>query len=93
MNKILPNKFGLSLGIAGAIFYVGCAVLMRIVSEETFVFLANNLCHGMDMTTIVRMDISLSESVLGIIEIFVLCWLFGVIAATSYNRMLKFQKY
>jgi hypothetical protein len=41
--------------------------------------------HGVDVTTIMRWNMPLWETILGVVEIFVLGWLFGAIIAGCYN--------
>lgn len=89
MNSLSPKRLGLALGITGVLFYLGCILLMQSVDKETFMLLANSLCHGIDMGSIVRMDIPWWESALGMAGIFLLCWLFGYIMAVLYNRLFK----
>lgn len=91
MNNLSPNRLGLALGITGVFFYVGCMLLMSILSKETFVLLANSLCHGIDMGPIIRMDIPRWESIIGITEAFLLCGMFGYITAFLYNKLLRPQ--
>mgnify|MGYP003651838106 CR=1 FL=1 len=89
MNSLSPKRLALALGITGVLFYLGCMLLMQLVDRETFMLLANSLCHGMDMGSIVRMDIPWWESALGMAGIFLLCWLFGYITAVLYNELFK----
>tara|TARA_R110000868_G_scaffold411528_2_gene705172 strand:+ start:4462 stop:4743 length:282 start_codon:yes stop_codon:yes gene_type:complete len=92
MTSLSPNRFGLAMGITGVIFYVGCMLLMQMVSKETLILLANSLCHGMDMGSVILMDIPWWESALGMAEIFLLCLIFGYITAVLYNKLLRPQK-
>ncbi len=41
--------------------------------------------HGVEVTTIMQWDMPLWETALGVIEIFVLGWLFGALIAGCYN--------
>jgi hypothetical protein len=41
--------------------------------------------HGVDVTPIVRTEMPVSEMVIGVIEVFVLGWLFGAVMACFYN--------
>ena len=45
--------------------------------------------HGVDVTTIMRWDMPWWETILGVIEIFVLGWLFGALIACCYNAFGK----
>ncbi len=45
--------------------------------------------HGLDVSTIVRMDVPLWEAGVGIVETFVLRWLIGACIAAIYNSVVK----
>ena len=87
--KINIRKFGLALGLTGAIFYLGCMVLMLTVGHDGTVKFFNALLHGLDVSSIVRMDIPLWEAGLGIVQTFVLGWLVGACIAGFYNATTK----
>lgn len=72
MNKLAPNKFGLAFGIESVLFYVGCILLMRILSDETLIVLTNSLIHRLDVSTLLRFDITILESLIGLIITFIL---------------------
>ena len=89
MNKINIVKFGLATGTTGVIFYLGCILLMIIAGGDGTVLFFNNLLHGLDTSSIVRMDVPVIEAFLGIIQTFVLAWLAGASIAGIYNISSK----
>lgn len=89
MNKLSIPRFGFSVAAACAIAYAGCALVMMTVSHETSIWFFNSLMHGFDVTPIMRWDIPVFETIFGIIETFVLGWLFGTLIAASYNGCAK----
>lgn len=89
MNSIKVRKFGLAFGIAGALLYSGCIVLMVTVGQEGTVLFFNSILHGFDTSSIVRMDIPLWEAGIGIVETFILSWLTGACIAGIYNFSLR----
>ncbi len=89
MNKINIRKFGLALGLTGTIFYLGCMVLMLTVGHDGTVKFFNMLLHGLDVSSMVRMDIPLWEAGLGIVQTFILGWLVGACIAGFYNATIK----
>ncbi|HEY9114554.1 MAG TPA: DUF5676 family membrane protein [Bacteroidales bacterium] len=89
MNTINIKRFGLAFGITGAILYFGCIILMATVGREGSILFFNNLLHGLDISSVIRMNVPLWEAFLGIIEIFILGWLVGICIAAIYNLSIK----
>lgn len=89
MNHINVKKLGLAFGLTGALLYLGCMFLMLTVGHDGTVKFFNNLLHGLDVSSIIRMNVPLWEVLIGIIETFVLGWLVGACIAGFYNMTLK----
>ncbi|HPG11979.1 MAG TPA: DUF5676 family membrane protein [Chitinophagaceae bacterium] len=87
-STINAKKFGLAVGLTMALLYLGCAVVMATVGHEGTVKFFNSLLHGLDVSTIVRMNVSLGEAAVGIIETFILGWLVGACIAAFYNSAI-----
>lgn len=87
--KLNVKKFGMSLGLTFALLYLGCALVVIIAGHEASISFFNTLLHGIDVSSIVRMDMPLWEALLGIVEIFILGWLIGACIAGFYNANLK----
>lgn len=87
-STINAKKFGLAVGLTMALLYLGCAVVMATVGNDGTVKFFNSLLHGLDVSTIVRMNVSLGEATIGIIETFVLGWLVGACIAAFYNSAI-----
>lgn len=87
-SSINAKKFGLAVGLTMALLYLGCAVVMATVGHDGTVKFFNSLLHGLDVSTIVRMNVSLGEAAIGIIETFVLGWLVGACIAAFYNSAI-----
>jgi hypothetical protein len=83
------KKYGLAWGSACAILYLGCVIVMAVAGREGTVFLFNSLLHGLDVSPVIRMSMPVSEMVTGLIEIFIVGWLFGATIASIYNYCLK----
>lgn len=77
MNHINVKKFGLAFGLTGALLYIGCIILMLLVGHPGTVKFFNSILHGLDVSSIVRMDVPLWEAGVGLIETFILGWLIG----------------
>jgi hypothetical protein len=89
MNHISIRNFGLAFGITGALLYFGCALVMLILGHDSTVNFFNTLLHGLDVSSIIRMNISPAEEVLGLVQTFILSWLIGACIAVIYNATLK----
>jgi hypothetical protein len=63
--------------------------MMLILPHDVVVRVFNSLMHGLDVRSIMRWDIPWWESALGVIETFVVGWLFGALVAGIYNLGLK----
>ncbi len=89
MKHINIKKFGLAFGLTGALLYLGCAFSMITVGHAGTVKLFNSLLHGLDVTSVIRMDVPLWEAGIGLIETFIIGWLIGACIAAFYNVSLK----
>ena len=89
MNRIDVKKFGLSFGLTGALLYFGCILVMATVGRDGTVAFFNSLLHGLDVSSILRIEIPLWEAGIGIIETFIFGWLVGASIAAFYNASLK----
>ena len=91
-TTINVKKFGLATGLTGALLYLGCAIVMATVGHDGTVKFFNSLLHGLDVSTIVRMNVPLWEAGVGIVETFVLGWLVGACIAGFYNAFVYIRK-
>jgi hypothetical protein len=85
MNHISTKKLGLALGITGTLLYTGCATVMLLAGHDGSITFFNNILHGLDVSSIVRMDISLADALIGLVQTFILSWLVGACIAVIYN--------
>jgi hypothetical protein len=84
------KKIGFAAGVTSAILYIGCALIMAISGPQTTAQWANNILHGIDVTTILKKEqLSFLQLLSGIVEIFILGWLSAALAASIYNFSLK----
>ena len=63
--------------------------MMLTVGHNGSVKFFNSLLHGLDVTTIVRMNVPIWEAVVGLVETFILGWLIGTCIAGFYNAAIK----
>ena len=89
MQRINIKKLGFATGSTAALLYLGCAIVMMIAGHDGSVKLANSLMHGIDLSTIIRMDMPFSEGLIGLVETFIIGWLIGASIAAIYNVSLN----
>ncbi len=85
MSSINIRKFGLAVGATGALIYLGCILLMLTAGRNGTIHFFNSLLHGLDVTSIIRMQVPVWEALLGIVETFIIGWLVGACVAGIYN--------
>ncbi len=89
MKTLNVKKLGMAFGITGVLLYIGCVLIMLIAGTNGTVFFFNSIFHGLDTTSVIRMDISWWETLTGLIVTFVLAWLTGASVAYFYNMDAK----
>tara|TARA_B100000965_G_scaffold393585_1_gene404682 strand:- start:3071 stop:3394 length:324 start_codon:yes stop_codon:yes gene_type:complete len=84
-NELSIRRFGFALGTTMALMYVGCVFVMATVPKEASIRFFNSLLHGVDVESIMRWEMPWTEMVVGVLETFILGWLFGAAFAVFYN--------
>lgn len=85
MNTINIKRFGFAFGMAGTLLYIGCILVMITVGQEGTVHFFNSFLHGLDTSSIIRMQVPWWEALMGIAETFIISWLVGAVIAAAYN--------
>lgn len=85
MGVINVKKFGLAVGLTFALLHLGCVSVILLTSRDTTIAFFNSLLHGLDVTSILRTDMSAGEMIYGFVQIFVIGWLIGASIASIYN--------
>ena len=83
---------GLAFGLTVVVFYLGCMVTMATLSHDKAVTFFNSLLPGLDVAPILRTSVPVSEAALGLVTIFVLCWIAGALIAWMYNLGVRLGK-
>lgn len=89
MLKLNVKKLGLATGLTGALIYLGCMIVMATVGREGTIVFFNSLLHGLDTSSIIRMNVPLLEAFFGLVQTFILSWLIGACVAAFYNATIK----
>ena len=87
MEKLNQRKFAIASGTTSVIIYLGCYLVMLLLGEDGIVKLSNYLFHGIDFTSIIRMDIPIGETLLGAFISFIFWGLVGYLVAIIYNKI------
>lgn len=85
MNNINIRKFGFATATTALLIYVGCILVMLTVGRAGAIQFFNNLLHGLDTSSIIRIDVPMGEALIGIVQTFVIGWLIGASIAGIYN--------
>jgi hypothetical protein len=59
--------------------------VMATTGHDGTVKFFNSLLHGLDVSSIIQMNVSLWEAGVGVIETFIIGWLIGACIAGFYN--------
>ncbi len=89
MNRLNVKKFGFAMGLTAAILYAGCMIVLATAGQEGSIAFFNSLLHGLDTTSIIRIDVPIWEALIGIVQTFIIAWLTGALIAAFYNAQLK----
>lgn len=89
MDTINVKKFGFATGLTATLLYFGCILVMATVGHSGTVTFFNSILHGIDTTSIIRMNVSFWEACMGIVEVFIIGWLVGACIAAIYNISSK----
>ncbi len=79
------KKFGLAVGATFTLMYFACIIVVMTVGTQGVIFLFNTFFHGVDVTSLIRTSMPISNMIIGFVEIFVLGWLMGASIAAIYN--------
>ncbi|MFZ6009763.1 MAG: DUF5676 family membrane protein [Bacteroidota bacterium] len=85
MTQIHIRRFGFACGATTVLLYLGCMLVMATVGRNGTVLFLNSLLHGLDVSSIVRMNMPITEVLMGIVQTFILGWLTGACIAAFYN--------
>ncbi len=92
MYRLNIKKLGFAFGLTGTLIYLGCMIVMATAGQEGSITFFNSLLHGLDTTSIIRMDVPPLEVLMGIVQTFILWWLIGACIGAFYNAQIKVKK-
>ena len=92
MKRIHIRSLGFAAGITASLLYLGCALVMNFTDTETTRTFFNSIFHGIDIGNMLSMNISFKETVLGLVQTFIIAWLNGATIAAIYNILIARRK-
>lgn len=88
MDKLNNKIVGLALATTSAILYLICAVFYWLFPKGIMNY-ANYMFHGIDLSSIASKTMTLGNTIIGLILIFVSSYLVGILFASLYNYFIK----
>jgi len=88
MGKLDTKTVGLTLATTSVVVYAVCAILYWML-PETLIGYANYLFHGIDISLIADKTITLGNTFIGLVLIFISSYLIGALFAVLYNYFNK----
>lgn len=85
MHTLDIKRFAFALASVVTLLYAGCVLVMATVPKDAAIRFFNSLLHGVDVASIARWDMPFGEMIIGLLETFILGWLFGAAFAFIYN--------
>ncbi len=89
MGRVESKKFGVAVGFTVALCYLFRIIIMLTTGEQGTIKFFNSLLHGVDISSIIRMDVPFWETILGLLQTFIIGWLIGFCISVIYNYQLK----
>ena len=88
-TTINPKGLGLAVGLTATVFYIGCVITLAATPHDKAVIFFNSLLHGVDVTSILKTSMPVSQMIFGVITTFILGWIAGAMTAVFYNLSVK----
>jgi len=85
VRQLSVRRFGFAMGMLFASLYAVSMVIVMSGPREAVVSFFNSILHGIDVTMIMRWEMSWWEMIIGILEVFILGWLCSAALAIFYN--------
>jgi P-type Cu2+ transporter len=85
MQRISTNRLILAFGSVFTIFYLGCVIVLAMLDESSIILFFNSLMHGIDVSSVINMNVPVWMTILGLVEMFILGCLWGAIIGGIYN--------
>ena len=88
-TTINPRDLGLAFGLTATVFYIGCVITLAATPHAKAIIFFNSLLHGVDVTSILKTSMPVSQMIFGIITTFILAWFAGAMIAVFYSLSVR----
>ena len=85
-EKLKTKRVALSLAGVSAILYIACALLIFVVPNLT-IKLFSYIFHGINISSITDKSITLTGTLIGLVEIVIYALITGALFAWIYNKI------
>ncbi len=85
MGRIDTKAMGFALGLCFSLLYLASVFIVHTVPRPSAVIFFNSIIHGIDVSSIMRWEMPWWEMVIGVLQVFIIGWLFGSAVAILYN--------
>ncbi|HLD19421.1 MAG TPA: DUF5676 family membrane protein [Candidatus Nanoarchaeia archaeon] len=89
MEDIKVAKAGIAGGVTGALLSIVCLVAVFALPIEAEIWIANSIMHSIDVSTVTKTTLSLTEALFGVFLAFAIGWFIGTFFALVYNGLNK----
>ena len=85
MGRIDTKAMGFALGLSFTLLYLACVFIVHTVPRPAAIAFFNSIIHGIDVSSIMRWEMPWWEMAIGVLQVFIIGWLFGSAVAILYN--------
>ncbi|MEJ2701275.1 MAG: DUF5676 family membrane protein [Sedimentisphaerales bacterium] len=85
MSRLSVTRLGFAFAALFAVLYAVSMVIVMTGPRDTVIAFFNSIFHGIDVAPIMRWEMPWWEMVVGILEVFIIGWLYGAALANLYN--------
>ena len=85
MKRLSVTRLGFACGMLLVVLYGASVLIVMTGPRDTVVAFFNSVLHGIDVTSMMRWDMPWWEMIVGVLEVFILGWLCGMLTAMFYN--------
>jgi protein-S-isoprenylcysteine O-methyltransferase Ste14 len=85
MGRLNTKGMGFAVASSFALVYLACVFIVHTVPRPAAIAFFNSIIHGIDVSSIMRWEMPWWEMVIGVLQVFIIGWLFGSAIAILYN--------
>ncbi|MBN1359392.1 MAG: hypothetical protein JW993_02320 [Sedimentisphaerales bacterium] len=85
MDRLSTTRLRFAFARVCAALYAASTLIVMAGPRETVIVFFNSVLHGIDITPIMRWEMPWWEMIVGVLEVFIIGWLYGMAIAIFYN--------